>query len=95
MVDRAVGLVAAHAREIDGKQPPDLLGDRREHLLRRHPARHQRRDAAQRRLLLGQHTQFLTAHWHTVTRPGCGRLWRPAGRFQQPSSDLQGYRRNV
>ena len=31
----------------------------------------------------------------TVTRPGYGRLWRPAGRFQQPSSDLQGYRRNV
>ena len=51
-VDRAVGLVAAHVREVDRKQPPDLLGDRREHLLGRHPAGHQRRDPPQRRLLL-------------------------------------------
>ena len=49
-----VGLVAAHVREIDRKQPPDLLGDRREQLLGRHAARDERRDPPQRRLLLGQ-----------------------------------------
>ena len=52
--DRAVGLVADHVRQVDRKQPPDLVRDRREHLLRPRPARHQRRHPPQRRLLLGQ-----------------------------------------
>jgi hypothetical protein len=34
--DRAVGLVAAQVREIHAKQLPNLLVDRREHLLRRY-----------------------------------------------------------
>src|SRR5260370_267595 len=58
---RPVGLVAAQARVFDRHQPAGLLGDGREHLPGRHPTRHQRRDPAQRRLLLGQHTQLLTA----------------------------------
>jgi len=45
-----VGLEAAHARRVDWKQLPSLPGHRSEHLLRRYPARHQRRDAAKRRL---------------------------------------------
>src|SRR5271166_22829 len=52
--EHTVGVVADEARHIDRKQPRDLLNDRREHLLRRRPARHQCRDAAQRRLLLSQ-----------------------------------------
>ena len=52
--DRAVGLVAAHARVFDRKQPPDFLHNRSEHLLRRRAARHERRDPPQRRLLLGE-----------------------------------------
>jgi len=36
------------------------FGDRREHLLRRHPARNQGRDPPQRGLLVGQHTRLLT-----------------------------------
>jgi hypothetical protein len=40
---------------------PDLLENCSEHLLRRRPARHQRRDPPQRRLLGGQGTQILTA----------------------------------
>ena len=54
MVERTVGLVAAQVRVSDRKQPPGLLGDRGEYLLRRRPARHERRDAAQRGLLLGE-----------------------------------------
>src|SRR6202042_1927756 len=42
---RTVGLVAPHAREINRKQPDDLVGDRREHLRRWHTARYQGRDA--------------------------------------------------
>jgi hypothetical protein len=58
----AVGLAAAHVRAVDQKQPPDLLCDRREHLLRCGPAGHHRRDAPQRRLLRDQRTQILMAH---------------------------------
>ncbi|HEV7459622.1 MAG TPA: GAF domain-containing protein [Solirubrobacteraceae bacterium] len=54
VADRTVGLEAAQDRELDRKQQADLLGDRREHLLWRHPPRHQRRDPPQRRLLRGQ-----------------------------------------
>jgi hypothetical protein len=50
---RDVGLVAAQNRRIDWKQPPDLLGNHREHLLRPRPACHQRGDPPQRGLLLG------------------------------------------
>lgn len=60
--DHTVSFVAAHVRKIDRKQPPDLLGDRREHLPRRRVARDERRDPPQRGLLLGQHAQLLTAH---------------------------------
>ena len=64
--------VAAHARQIDRKQPPDLLGDRREHLLRRPPARHQRRDPAQRGLLFGQLTQPGPIGWIIIRPPAGG-----------------------
>ena len=47
-------LVATHGREFDRKQPAGLLDNGREQLLRRRPARHQRRDPPQRRLLLGE-----------------------------------------
>jgi hypothetical protein len=40
--------------EVDREQPPDLLGDRGEQSLVRHPACHQSCDAPQRCLLLGQ-----------------------------------------
>jgi hypothetical protein len=56
--ERTVGVVADQARHIDRKQPRDLLGDHREHLLRRRPARHHGRDPPQRGLLLGQLTRL-------------------------------------
>lgn len=59
--ERTVGLVVAHARAIDRKQLPDLPSDRREYLLRRRPACHQRRDPPQRGLLLGQPAQTVIA----------------------------------
>ena len=68
---RTVGLVAAQARVSDGQQPPDLLGDRREHLLRHRPARYQRRDPPQRRLLLGQHMHIVTAQRHSRSHRRC------------------------
>ena len=40
------------------RQPPDLLGDRGEHLLRRRRPGHQRRHPPQRRLLLGEPAQL-------------------------------------
>jgi hypothetical protein len=49
--DRPVRLAAAQVREFDRKEPPDLLDNRREHLLRGHRARDQRRHAPQRRLI--------------------------------------------
>jgi phosphohistidine swiveling domain-containing protein len=52
-----IGLIATHQREIDGKQSPDLFGDRREQLLRRYPACDHRRETPQPRLLLNQPRQ--------------------------------------
>ena len=59
--ERIGGLVAGQAREIGANQPPHLLGDRREQLLRRRCTRDQRRNPPQsrldppgRRLLLGE-----------------------------------------
>ena len=48
------GLVAGQGDELDGKHPLDLRDHRGEQLLRRGPLRGQRRDAPQRRLLVGQ-----------------------------------------
>ena len=56
-VFRTVGLVAEQVRQVDAKQLPDLLGDRREHHLRRFAPRHQRGHPPQRGLLVGQLTQ--------------------------------------
>ena len=53
---RIVGLIADQVHIFRGKQPSDLFGDRPEHLPRRYPSCHQRRDTPQRRLLLGQPT---------------------------------------
>ena len=50
---RPVGVIPAHRRVAGTQQPPRLLGNRREHLARRCRAGHQRRHAAQRRLLIG------------------------------------------
>ena len=58
---RRIALVAAHPGQVRAEQPPGLPGDRREHLVRRHLARHQHRHPPQRRLLLGQHTQIVHA----------------------------------
>jgi hypothetical protein len=52
--DRAVRFVAGHARAVDRKQLPDLLGDSLEHGFRCRPSGHERRDPPQRRLLLRQ-----------------------------------------
>jgi hypothetical protein len=49
-----IALVTGHPGEVGAEQPPDLLRDRREQLLRRRSERHQRRDAPQRRLLFSQ-----------------------------------------
>ena len=80
--DRAVGLVAAQVGLSGGQHPPGLPGDCREHLLRRHPTRHQRRDPPQRRLLVGKLTQpcligRITAHPPVggMARTGAG-IWR-------------------
>ena len=59
--ERTVRLKARHARHIDRNQPRELIGDRREHLLRRRPARHQRRNPPQRGLLLSQPSESGTA----------------------------------
>jgi len=72
--DRTVTLVATHEREIDRKQPADLLNHRGEHLLRGYPSRHQRRDPPQRRLLLSKHTQFVTTQRNS--RSNIGRALR-------------------
>jgi hypothetical protein len=48
--DRIVRLIAGHVREIGTEQPPRLLGDRREQLVRWRRTRHEGRDPAQRRL---------------------------------------------
>ena len=50
--DLVVAHVADHARAIDVEQHPDLLGHGGEHGVRWLSARHQRRHAPQRRLLL-------------------------------------------
>jgi hypothetical protein len=57
---RVIAVVTGHPGEASAEQPPDLPGDGREHLLRRHPARNQGRDPPQRGLLVGQHTRLLT-----------------------------------
>jgi hypothetical protein len=57
-----VRVVAAHDRQVDGEHPPDLGGDRGEHLLRRHRLGHQGRDPAQRRLLLGEPAPLHLGH---------------------------------
>ena len=51
---RAVRVIPGHRRVIGAQQPPGLLGDRGEHLLRRRRAGHQRRHPPQRRLLPGE-----------------------------------------
>jgi hypothetical protein len=51
---------------VDGKQSADLLENDSEHLVRRRPARHQRGDPPQRRLLRGQRTQILTAQLRSI-----------------------------
>ena len=48
---------------VDRQEPPDLLGDRREHLLRRGRLGHQCRHPPQRGLLLRQLTQPRVSGW--------------------------------
>src|SRR5271165_4283864 len=52
--NRAVGLIATHGGEIDGEQLTGLPGHRRKQLLLLRPARDERRDAPQCRLLLDE-----------------------------------------
>jgi hypothetical protein len=54
---RAVGIEADDGRGVGTKDVSDLLRDGREDLGRRHPARHERGDPPQRRLLLRQHAR--------------------------------------
>ena len=58
---RTVRLVAGQVRQIDEKQPPVLLGDRGECLLRGRPGGDERGYPSQRRLLLGEAAQLRRA----------------------------------
>jgi hypothetical protein len=66
---RTAGLVADQGRQLDAKQPPDLLGDRCEHRLWRNRLGHQRRHPPQRGLLLGQLAQPRLIGWITAYPP--------------------------
>jgi hypothetical protein len=88
--DVPVGMIV-QGRLIDRKQLLDLLGHRREHFLRRRPARHQRRDPPQRRLLVGNLPQPCLIGWITIHGPapcrGTGAvLWLAHKRDGNPSA---------
>ena len=55
--DHVVGVVPGQAPVVGAKQPPHLLDDRREQLIRRRRARHQRGHPTQRCLLIGKLAQ--------------------------------------
>jgi hypothetical protein len=59
---RPVGFVAVQTGVVDANQPPNLLGDRREHFLRRHPSRHHRCNSPQRSLLGSRRARIFVAH---------------------------------
>jgi hypothetical protein len=68
---RPVRVVPAQECVVDAQQPPDLLGDRGEHLLWRRRPSHQGRDSPQRGLLFDDPITHLGSH-HQGLRPGGG-----------------------
>ena len=73
--DRALAFLEAdHVRQIGAEQPPDLLGDRGEDPEAVGPARDERGDPAQRRLLLQQAPDLLGCrHGDTLPDRAAGR----------------------
>jgi len=78
----AVRLVATQYGVLNGKDLRDLLGDRREDVLRGHPAGDEGRHPAQGQLLRGKPHRLVTAHRLSLLRCAAqrplrvGRIWR-------------------